>query len=110
MSPEEENALAARIFADLETMQADVKSGKIDSGRSAKESEEMVDEIISELESMRISREEAKKLGRLGKELKDAPKREKRRLEPSKDVRRDPNRAESRRAKTEASFRKSREK
>ncbi|MHC4571357.1 MAG: hypothetical protein ACYS0C_04690 [Planctomycetota bacterium] len=76
MSPEErqafikeQEALAEKIFAELEAMQADIKPNQTDLemelNTAAREN------LISSLEAIRISAEEAKKLDRLGEKLKD---------------------------------------
>jgi hypothetical protein len=87
---EEHDALARKLFAELEAMMAEGderpgESAKADSGSGA-ESPEAAEKLISDVESMRITGKEAKKLDRLGRELKGA----------SEDVKQDPNRPKSR--------------
>jgi len=74
-------AMMEKLADELSAMKADVDSGKVDSQRSAEKSQAMLDKFISNLEAMRVSPEEAKRLDRLGKELKN--------------VQQDPNRAGS---------------
>lgn len=70
MSPEEQTALAEKIFAEMEAMYGGVESQKIDSKPAQKESP-AANERLSDPEATRISGEEAKKLSHLGQELKD---------------------------------------
>jgi len=63
----EQAKLAEKIFAELEAMQADAESDKTDSEHA----EENTAKTKKDLESTRISAEEAKRLGRLGKLLKN---------------------------------------
>jgi len=63
----EQAKLAEKIFAELETMQADIESDNTDSEHA----EENTVKTKKDLESTRISAEEAKRLDRLGKWLKD---------------------------------------
>ena len=63
----EQAKLAVKIFAELEVMQADAESDKTDSEHA----EENTAKTKKDLESTRISAEEAKRLGRLGKLLKN---------------------------------------
>jgi len=80
MSPEEEAALAAKIFAELAAMATE--GGDVsDKSGSDYGTEEDSEALIAELEAMRISGREAKELGHLGEELDD--------------VRQDPNRPKS---------------
>ncbi len=68
-------------FADkLKEIQTSFKSDKTDSGRSAEEKAALMDKLISNFRSSRVGTEEAKKLGDLGKQLKN--------------VREDPNRSQ----------------
>jgi hypothetical protein len=63
----EQAKLAEKIFAELEAMQADAESDKTDSEHA----EENTAKTKKDLESTRISAEEAKRLDHLGKKLKD---------------------------------------
>ncbi len=63
----EQAKLAEKIFAELETMQADAESDKTNSEHA----EENTVKTKKDLESTRISAEEAKRLDHLGKKLKD---------------------------------------
>jgi len=63
----EQAKLAEKIFAELEAMQADAESDKTDSENA----EENTAKTKKDLESTRISAEEAKRLDHLGKKLKD---------------------------------------
>jgi len=63
----EQAKLAEKIFAELEAMQADAESDKTDSEHA----EENTAKTKKDLESTRISAEEAKRLNHLGKKLKD---------------------------------------
>jgi hypothetical protein len=59
-------------FADkLKEIQTSFKSDKTDSGRSAEEKAALMDKLISNFRSSRVGTEEAKKLGDLGKQLKN---------------------------------------
>ena len=69
--PSDEEDPLDEFVSKLKALQMGGESGEIDSGRSDEESNALMDEIISELEAMHISAEEAKKLNHLGKELKD---------------------------------------
>ena len=85
MSPEEQAAYAERIFAELAAMMAERppdESAKTDSGYG----DESPGAIVPDVEAMRITGKEAKKLDRLGRELKGA----------DEDVEQDPNRPKSR--------------
>jgi hypothetical protein len=75
MSPEEQEAWAAKIFAELEAMAVETEdeADKADSANG---------DLVGDAEAMRITGKEAKKLGRLGRDLKDG--------------RQDPNRPKSR--------------
>jgi len=88
MSPEEQAALAEKIFAELEAMQAEIESEQADSEPNAKETTAVREDLISSLEAMRISAEEAKRLNHLGKKLKD--------------IRQDPNRAKEDKTESDA--------
>jgi len=74
-----EAAMMEKLVAEL--MEADAGSSEADSQRSSKKSQAIMDKYISDLEAMRVSPEEAKRLERLGTELKN--------------VQQDPNRAGS---------------
>jgi hypothetical protein len=63
----EQAKLAEKIFAELQAMQADAESDKTDSEHA----EENTAKTKKDLESTRISAEEAKRLDHLGKKLKD---------------------------------------
>ena len=76
-----EIAMMEKLTAELSAMEADAGAGKVDSQSSSKKGQAMLDKFISDLEAMRVSPEEAKRLDRLGKELKN--------------VQQDPKRAES---------------
>jgi hypothetical protein len=65
MSPEEMKSMA-KLMSELKSAQ---RSGKIDSGRSGEETAALMDKLISEFKTSRISAEEAKRLDDLGKEL-----------------------------------------
>ena len=67
----EQAKLAEKILAELEAMQAGIESEQADSEPNAKEIAAVRENIISSLESTRISAEEAKRLNHLGKKLKD---------------------------------------
>ncbi len=67
----EENALTKKFIGKMKAVRAEVEAGKIDSERSIKENEALMEELLSKLETMRISNEEAKRLGYLGQKLKD---------------------------------------
>ena len=104
MSAEEEAALAKeteaaseKILAELDAMQAeeevaeaDVEVGETDSGSKAKEIAAAGKRSISDLETMRISAREARRLGRLGRRLKN--------------VQREPNRVEDNRTESDANL------
>jgi hypothetical protein len=98
MSAEEQAALAEKIFSELEAMlrehEGQNKFDKTDSEHSTKESTAETEKYISDLEAMRISGKEAKKLGHLGQELK----------ETRKEVEQDPNQTKS--PKTEGASKK----
>jgi len=76
-----EAAMMEKLVAELSAMEADAGAGKVGSQRSAEKSQALLDKFISDLEAMRVSPEEAKRLDILGKELKN--------------VQQDPNRAGS---------------
>jgi len=66
----EEMAMMDKLIAEVgASMQADAESGETDSQQSAEKSKALLDRFISDLETMRVSNEEAKRLDRLGKEL-----------------------------------------
>jgi len=104
MSAEEEAALAKeteaaseKILAELDAMQAeeevaeaDVEVGETDSGSKAKEIAAARKRSVSDLETMRISAREARRLGRLGRRLKN--------------VQREPNRVEDNRTESDANL------
>ena len=79
----EETAMLEKLIAELGVgvVQAGTDAGKIDLQRSAKRSEALLDKFMSDFQAMRVSAEEAKRLDRLGKELRH--------------VQQDPNRARS---------------
>ena len=64
-----EIAMMEKLAADLSAMKAG--AGKVDSQRSTEKGRAMLDKFISDLEAMRVSPEEAKRLDILGKELKN---------------------------------------
>jgi hypothetical protein len=66
-----EVAMMEKLAAELSAMEADAGAGKVDSQRSSKKGQDMLDKFISDLKAMRVSPEEAKRLDRLGKELKN---------------------------------------
>jgi hypothetical protein len=66
----EEAAMMEKLMLELSAMEADAKAGKTDSRRNAERSEALLDKYISDLEAMRVTTEEAKRLDRLGEELK----------------------------------------
>lgn len=76
----EETAMMEKLVAELSAMGADAEAGKTDSQHGAERGEALLGKFISDLEA-RITTEEAKRLDRLGKELRY--------------VQRDPNRARS---------------
>lgn len=76
-----EVALMEKLAAELSALEADAGPGKVGSQRSAEKSQAILDKFISDLEAARVTPEEAKKLDRLGEELKN--------------VQQDPNRAGS---------------
>ena len=82
----EQAKLAEKIFAELEAMQADIESDKTDSEHA----EENTVKTKKDLESTRISAEEAKRLDHLGKKLKD--------------VQQDPNQVKDDRTETDANL------
>jgi len=95
MSPEEQEAimketeeLAEKIFAELEAMQAGIESEQAVLEPNEQEIAAARANLISRLEAMRISAEEAKRLDHLGKKLKD--------------IRLDPNRAKEDRTESDA--------
>ena len=68
----EETAMMEKLIAEVgASMQADAESGEIDSQQSAEKSKALLERFISDLETMRVSTEEAKRIDRLGKELND---------------------------------------
>ena len=76
-----EAAMMEKLVAELSAMEADAGAGKADSQRGTEKGQALLDKFISDLEAMRVSPEEAKRLDILGKELKN--------------VQQDPNRAGS---------------
>jgi len=98
----EETAAWEKLVGELDAIQADAESGKIDWEDSAEKSRALMEKLTSQLESMRgespntieavresrISDEEAERLGHLGRELKD--------------VRGDPNRAKDDKTESDA--------
>ncbi len=66
----EENAKMKELVEKLREIQRSFKSDKTDSGSSAKEKAAMMENLISQFRSSRLSAEEAKKLSTLGKDLK----------------------------------------
>ena len=82
----EQAKLAEKIFAELEAMQADAESDKTYSEHA----EENTAKTKKDLESTRISTEEAKRLNHLGKKLKD--------------VQQDPNQVKDDRTETDANL------
>jgi hypothetical protein len=87
MSPEEEAALVAKLFAELKALAAEGsdESAKTDSGQGA-EDPEALEKPFSGVKATRVTGKEVKKLDRLGKELKGT----------GEDVGQDPNRPRSR--------------
>ena len=75
----EKEARLEELAYRLKEIQTSFRSDKTDSGPSAAERAALMDKLISEFKSLRVSTEEAKKLGALGERLKD--------------VRQDPNRS-----------------
>ncbi len=65
----EESAVFDELISKLKAVQSG--SDKTDSERSSEESEALIEKIISDFAATRIGAEEAKRLDRLGKELKD---------------------------------------
>jgi hypothetical protein len=80
--------LAEKIFAELEAIQADIESNKTDSEHSVEEDTAKIKKNISDIESSRISAEEAERLDHLGKELEN--------------VQQDPNQAKDDRTESDA--------
>jgi len=76
MSREEQEALAEKIFAELEAMQAAIEANQPYSEPNGQEIAAPRTNFISRLEAMRISAEEAKRLDHLGKKLKDIIKQD----------------------------------
>jgi len=68
---DEQKAALEELVEKLRNMQRDIKSQKTDSGASPKEKAELVEKLISDFKATRVSDDEARKLGDLGKELKD---------------------------------------
>ncbi len=96
----EERASLKELISGLKGVQASLESGKAGSGLGDGEQAALVEGLISDLEATRISAEEAKRLGHLGKELEsvDAARDE-------ADIQQDPNRANDVGAKIEAGAR-----
>ena len=87
MSFEGQAALAEKIFAEIAAMSLERRTepNKTGLGHGTKVNTEVMEKVLSNFRTMRISGKEAKKLGNLGQKLKDAPK----------DVEQDPNRPKS---------------
>ena len=66
----EEDAKMKELVENLRQIQRSFKSDKTGSGPSAKEKTELMENLISQFRSSRLSAEEAKRLSTLGKELK----------------------------------------
>ncbi len=66
----EEDMKMKELVEKLRGIQRSFKSDKTSSGPSAKEKAELMENLISQFRSSRLSAEEAKKLSTLGKELK----------------------------------------
>ncbi len=66
----EEDAKMKELVERLREIQRSFKSDKTGSGPSAKEKAELMENLISQFRSSRLSAEEAKRLSTLGKELK----------------------------------------
>jgi len=66
----EEDAKMKELVENLRQIQRSFKSDKTGSGPSAKEKAELMENLISQFRSSRLSAEEAKRLSTLGKELK----------------------------------------
>jgi len=90
----EERASTEELISGLKGIQASLESG---SGPGDREQAALMEGLISDLKATRISTEEAKRLGHLGKELEsvDAARDE-------ADIQHDPNRANDGGAETEA--------
>jgi len=67
----EKNAGLEELAERLKELQKSYKSDKTDSAPSAEERAALMEKLISNFKSMRVGTEEAKKLGDLGKQLKD---------------------------------------
>jgi hypothetical protein len=67
----EKTAQLQELADELKKMQKSFRSDKTDSGASPEEKAAMMEKLISNFKSLRVSAEEAKKLGDLGKQLKD---------------------------------------
>jgi len=76
----ERNGRLEELADRLKEIQTSFKSDKTDSGPSAEERAALMEKLISDFKSLRVGTEEAKKLGDLGKQLKN--------------VREDPNRSQ----------------
>jgi hypothetical protein len=67
----EKNAGLEELAERLKELKKSYKSDKTDSGPSAEEKAALMEKLISNFKSQRVGTEEAKKLGDLGKQLKD---------------------------------------
>ena len=67
----EEDAELNELVEELRNIQKSFQSDKISSGPSIEEKEAMMDKLISKIKTSRLSAEEAKKLGDLGRDLKE---------------------------------------
>ncbi|KPL23022.1 MAG: hypothetical protein AMJ75_06930 [Phycisphaerae bacterium SM1_79] len=68
----EEDAKLEELVSRLKDLRRSYKSDKTDSGPNDEEKAAMMDELISNFKSSRVSAEEAQRLDKLGKTLKDA--------------------------------------
>ncbi len=67
----EESAALEKLMSKLKTVRESAQSDKAGSGRSDEDVAALMGKLLSDFQSTRISAEEAKRLDRLGKELKD---------------------------------------
>jgi hypothetical protein len=65
-----EAEMLEKLAAQLSAVDVEGGPGKVESHRSAKEGQALLDKFMADIEAMRVSPKEAKRLDRLGKELK----------------------------------------
>ena len=90
---DEESALMDRLIDRLKAAQRTAKSDKDDSGDGTEENSTLMDKVLSDFQGARISDKEVKRLGNLGKKLKDIQR------DPNQVKQRKSNQAEDRKAK-----------